>query len=146
LIEKDKGLDGESRRNPVCFENPSAYELTVQGKKLIGSAQVRRQHAMLQHGTLPLTGDLGRICDVLQFDSQNSRERARMRLENQAGTVQLLLGHEVSWSQANRAIQQGFRQAFDLQLVESQPTEGEQQRMQELVRARYANPTWTERL
>src|SRR5512137_3016795 len=27
---------------PVCFEVPSAYEITVSGKKLIGSAQARR--------------------------------------------------------------------------------------------------------
>ena len=53
--------------NPVCFEVPSTYEITVDGKKLIGSAQARKKEGVLQHGSLPLTGDLTRICDALVF-------------------------------------------------------------------------------
>ncbi|UCC87086.1 MAG: lipoate--protein ligase family protein [Anaerolineales bacterium] len=51
----------------VCFDTPSKYEITVRGKKLIGSAQVRRRGMILQHGTLPLTGDLNRIFSCLQL-------------------------------------------------------------------------------
>ena len=40
--------------NPVCFEVPSTYEITVNGKKLIGSAQARKKEGVLQHGSLPL--------------------------------------------------------------------------------------------
>src|SRR6185503_4595767 len=46
----------------ICFEVPSNYEITILGKKLIGSAQARRQGVVLQHGTLPLAGDIARIC------------------------------------------------------------------------------------
>src|SRR3990172_5523606 len=46
------GLDN----NPGCFEVPSSYEITVGGKKLIGSAQARKKEGVLQHGSLPLTG------------------------------------------------------------------------------------------
>jgi lipoate-protein ligase A len=47
---------GNSTRNtnPVCFEVPSNYEILVNGKKLIGSAQARRKAGILQHGSLPL--------------------------------------------------------------------------------------------
>ncbi len=55
---------------PVCFEVPSNYEITVAGKKLIGSAQARRREGVLQHGSLPLYGDLTRIVQVLVFDSE----------------------------------------------------------------------------
>lgn len=33
---------GIQKNGPVCFEVPSNYEITVDGKKLIGSAQARR--------------------------------------------------------------------------------------------------------
>ena len=56
---------GTNRAGPdvsaACFEVPSAYEITVGGKKLIGSAQARRKEGVLQHGSLPLVGDLARI-------------------------------------------------------------------------------------
>ena len=36
-----------SRGGPVCFDTPSRYEITWQGKKLIGSAQLRRRKIVL---------------------------------------------------------------------------------------------------
>jgi len=39
--------------SPICFQTPSAWELMIGGKKLIGSAQRRREDAFLQHGSIP---------------------------------------------------------------------------------------------
>lgn len=41
--------------SPICFSTPSAYEILVSGKKLIGSAQRVVPGAFLQHGSIPLT-------------------------------------------------------------------------------------------
>ncbi|MGB5048486.1 MAG: lipoate--protein ligase family protein, partial [Caldilineaceae bacterium] len=49
----------------ACFEVPSAYEITAGGRKLMGSAQSRRKGYVLQHGSLPLVGDITRLVDVL---------------------------------------------------------------------------------
>ena len=48
-----------------CFRDPAPGELTVQGRKLVGSAQCRRRGSVLQHGSILLEdrqelGDLGR--------------------------------------------------------------------------------------
>ena len=64
-----------SNGNPVCFQNPSAFEIMVNGKKLVGSAQLRRAGGILQHGSLPLQGELGRICLALLYASDHLRER-----------------------------------------------------------------------
>jgi len=48
---------GEAGVDPACFAVPSSYELLVNGKKLVGSAQVRRKGAILQHGSLLLDFD-----------------------------------------------------------------------------------------
>ncbi len=45
----------ENRDNPVCFQEPSFNELTINRKKFVGSAQVRRKGKLLQHGSI-LTG------------------------------------------------------------------------------------------
>jgi len=47
-------------REANCFVAPSAYELTVGGKKAAGSAQVRRRGGLLQHGALARTIDFQR--------------------------------------------------------------------------------------
>ncbi len=48
-------LKVENRDNPVCFREPSFNELTINRKKFVGSAQVRRKGKLLQHGSI-LTG------------------------------------------------------------------------------------------
>jgi len=39
-----------------CFAQPVGGEILVQGRKLVGSAQMRRQDAFLQHGSILLAG------------------------------------------------------------------------------------------
>jgi lipoyl(octanoyl) transferase len=40
--------------SPICFSTPSAFEILVGGRKLVGSAQRLLADAFLQHGSLPL--------------------------------------------------------------------------------------------
>lgn len=42
---------------PVCFDQPSAGELTVHGRKLVGSAVWRQGECYLQHGSILLHDD-----------------------------------------------------------------------------------------
>ena len=113
------------RENPVCFEVPSNYEITVIGKKLIGSAQARKQGVVLQHGSLPLTGDIARICDVLTFASEVEREKAKERVRARAITLELALGVTVSWESAANAMKHGFREALNLEFESGELSEGE---------------------
>lgn len=145
-IEPEKQRTEEERGNPVCFQAPSAYEITVEQKKLLGSAQVRRRFGILQHGTLPLNGDITRICEVLQFASEEDRTSAADALRNRAATVEDLLGEPFSWERAAQAMSAGFRQALDLQLESGDPSPGELTRAEELKGERFINAQWTERV
>ncbi|MBC7810003.1 MAG: lipoate--protein ligase family protein [Burkholderiales bacterium] len=107
----------ERNTNPsvVCFETPSHYEITVGGRKLIGSAQLRRLAGLLQHGTLPLTGDVAGICDVLVYADDAEREAAKSTVRERATTLSEALGVEVSWEQAAEAVAEGFAETFGLE-------------------------------
>ena len=103
--------------NPVCFEAPSAYEITALGKKLIGSAQARRREGVLQHGSLPLVGDLTRITQALVFDSAEARQAAGARLLRRAITAEGVLGRALAWDAAAVAFREGFEHELDLRLM-----------------------------
>ncbi|KHE94115.1 MAG: Octanoyltransferase LipM [Candidatus Scalindua brodae] len=45
----------KNRDNPVCFQESSFNELTINRKKFVGSSQVRKNGKLLQHGSI-LTG------------------------------------------------------------------------------------------
>jgi len=131
--------------NPVCFEVPSSYEITIGGKKLVGSAQARRKEGILQHGSLPLNGDLARITQALVFPDEASRTRAAERLLARAATVESVLGRPVSWEDAARAFITAFGDTLELDLQPLDLTRAEKERSGELVKSKYTHPQWTER-
>jgi lipoyl(octanoyl) transferase len=137
---------GADPKGPVCFEVPSNYEITLGGKKLIGSAQARRREGVLQHGTLPLYGDLARITSVLAFPEESSRKQAATRLLEHATTLQESLGRIVPWSEAAEAFVRAFQEEFNLQLVPGDLTQEEEARLEELLDQKYSHPDWTLRI
>lgn len=136
----------QAARGPVCFEVPSNYEITAGQKKLVGSAQVRKQGGVLQHGTLPLTGDVARICDALKFDSEDEREAARARVQQRATTVAEVLQKEISWEAAAAAMAQGFAEALNLNLAESPLSSKELELAEKLRQEKYAAEAWNYRV
>lgn len=146
LVEMKEGKADNGIANPVCFEVPSTYEITVNGQKLIGSAQARRKEGVLQHGSLPLTGDLTRICQALVFPDEAAREAAMERLLARATTVESVLGREVAWETAAQAFVRAFEAQLGLKLEAGKLSESELGRAKELVSEKYAHPAWTEKL
>jgi lipoyl(octanoyl) transferase len=133
-----------ARGGPVCFDTPSRYEITWQGKKLIGSAQLRRKKMVLQHGTLPLYGDLNRIIETLQF-SPEERDQQRRLLPERAVTLAQALGRTLSFSEVIEALAQGFAEQFNLTLKEAALTPREQELAERLWLEQYANEDWLKR-
>lgn len=130
----------------ICFEVPSSYEIVVDGRKLVGSAQARHAHGILQHGSIPLAGDLGRITEVLRFASTQEAAQALSRLKSRALTLQEALGRVLDWQELAKAVIRGFCDQLALDLQPSFLTPWERDRARELVEQRYANDAWTFRL
>jgi lipoate-protein ligase A len=146
LSKSTSGSQNSQDQKPVCFEVPSNYEITVHGKKLIGSAQARKKTAILQHGTLPLYGDLTRIINVLNFPDEASRDEAKGRLLNRATTVETELNKPISWDQAASAFIDAFEKTLNISFRESEITPAELSRTVKLIKEKYAHPSWTERI
>jgi lipoate-protein ligase A len=126
----------------ICFDTPSDYEITVGGRKLIGSAQWRARGGVLQHGTLPLYGDITRFVACLAL-SEAEREAQRTALRAAATTLAQALGHTVSFADAVQALADGMAQALHLDLVAGELTSHERALAQELRHKRYATLEWT---
>jgi lipoate-protein ligase A len=121
---------------PVCFEVPSHYEITVEGRKLVGSAQLRRKGGVLQHGSLPLRGDLARICDALAYEDETARGEGKHGVRKRATTLSEALGGvAISWQTAADAVAAGFAEAYGLQLERGTLTPAESAEAERLTKA-----------
>jgi lipoate-protein ligase A len=136
-----KGID-----NPVCFEITSNYEITCSGKKIIGSAQSRKMNVLLQHGAIPLHGDIRRVIDVLNYQSDEERLLATSQLCDHAGTLLSVTGQLYSWEDVAQALIHGFSETFKITLKPDMLSESEIKRAQNLMSEKYANDYWTMRM
>jgi lipoate-protein ligase A len=131
----------------ACFEVPSAYEITAHGRKLLGSAQSRRAKYVLQHGSLPLIGDITRLIDVLVLDTAEAA-LLRGQLAGHACTLATALGVEadhpaVQFQTVANVLVQGFTATLNIAFQPGKLTPHELQTTSRLIREQYANPTWT---
>lgn len=122
--------------SPACFDRPSHYEITYRGRKLVGSAQVRRQGGVLQHGAIPLRGDVARIVRYLRLP-EDQKDALRAALRARAITLSEALGRDPGEETVVEALAEGFAQALDVRLVPGDLTEGEKERAALLRTERY---------
>lgn len=134
--------------SPACFEIPSAYEIVIHGRKLIGSAQSRRGGHVLQHGSMPLTGSVSRIVDYLSL-GQEERDALRTRLDgvsitfSQARELSRLPDDPPTFEAIAHALAMGMARRMNLSFTSGTLLPQESRRASELIRTRYAHPDWT---
>ena len=129
-------------KSAACFDAPSSYEITVGGKKLVGSAQVRKKRVVLQHGSLPLEGDIARIFDFLKAPSDERREGLKQELQARATSLDLALGYRIPFDEVARHLAAGFAQALNLRLIPGQLSQHELALAEKLRREKYATREW----
>lgn len=140
--ELQAAVTAPNGKNPICFQDPGAYELTVAGKKLLGSAQLRRAGGVLQHGSLPLAGDITRICRVLSYPDGARRAAAAEELQRVATTLEAAAGRAFGWRAAAGELAAGFVAGLELELVPGDPTPAELRRADQLAAERYGSSQW----
>lgn len=55
-----------------CFQEPAEGEVVLDGRKLVGSAQVRIGRVLLQHGSILLANDQGRLLRMRRVEASES--------------------------------------------------------------------------
>jgi lipoate-protein ligase A len=132
--------------NAICFESPSDFEITSSGKKIIGSAQARRLKGVLQHGSIPLHGDITRIVQVLNHSSSNDLDNSRQHLIKKACTLFDITNRRIDWHTTANAIIEGFSEELDISFIQGQISTEEMERAKELVKNKYGHDDWTCRI
>lgn len=108
-ISTELGATGVAYRHLAdCFMATTGCDLHHAGTKLIGSAQVRRKGAVLQHGSVPLKQD-PTLMPMLLGEPISAAARHTNLFE--------IAGREISFAKLQSVFQSGFEKAFDVSLV-----------------------------
>jgi len=124
----------------ICFSVPSQYEVQVEGKKIIGSAQVRKREIVLQHGSLLIELEKDKLFSVFNFPSAQIRERFKTGFN--ATSLEEILKRKINFSELSEILPRGFEKEFGVRLLEGKLTEQEEKISKELLKNKYLTYEW----
>lgn len=133
--ESESRKRGRAGHTGVCFQSTSYGEISVAGRKIIGSAQRRLQGSMLQQGSIPLELDyegMGRVF------LKGAADRAGM-----AGLREIVPG--LTETALRDAIVMAAQETFGVRLNPVAPSPREQELADRLKVQRYESAEWTRR-
>ena len=130
-----------------CFEEAAPGEVTVAGRKLVGSAQARLEGALLQHGSL-LIGPGQERMTALRSTSAGVQTGERVDFPGKDGGVRApvsleeVLGHAPPWSDLVQAVISGLSGVAGGEWYRGELTEPERVKSDTLIE-RYGSAEWT---
>lgn len=135
--------EGRASKNPAaaCFASSTQADLTSGGYKMVGSAQVWRDDALLQQGSLPLDDRSAEFYSLLSFPSDAQREEA-LALYREHTTPLHTFVPDVSWDDVASAFRAGFSEALQANFVPGELGTSEWELAHQLVEEKYSKLAW----
>jgi lipoate-protein ligase A len=116
-----------------CFARSGTYELQLDGKKIVGSAQRRHGKSFLQHGSILLGIDAARVAAIFPAIPDPLAS---------VGTLEQALGGRPDWNECVAAITAAFESEHGIVLRPGGLTESEAAEVSALVREKYGTEAW----
>ncbi len=126
-VAMEQKREGAYAGSPLCFQSSSFGELSLNGRKLVGSAQRRWPEGFLQQGSIPYRVDRTALKKIFGSDG------------DAAGLMDIV--PELAPGRLKEAVKEAFQVRFDVRLRPSLPSAREEALAQGLLR-KYEGPEW----
>jgi len=137
----EKGKKAPSGHSAACFDAPSWYEVVLDNKKLIGSAQRRNKGTILQHGSLPIEIDAEKIFNLLNYNSENERRKAKMIFTAKSTSLKKA-GYNFSHFELEKALTLGLIKSLGIEIERGSLTKEERELAEKLAEEKYSEKNW----
>jgi lipoate-protein ligase A len=125
--------EGDAKRCP---------NLTVNGKKISGSAQSHKGAIVLQHGTLLLDVDLEKMFTYLRVPWAETCMEIVSVAKNKITSIRNEFKKDVSETEVYQALIKGFQKALNIQLASGKLTLYELELAEKLCKEKYVTDDW----
>ncbi len=132
--------------NP-CFTSSSRFELNYRGKKIVGSAQIRKDNSLLQHGSILLDCNQSKMAYILPKFDDKQKEYLAEYLTRKTISINEILETPVSFDKAVNIFISGFQKSWigdefyfcdDLEFFEKEL-------IKNLINTKYLTAEWNKR-
>jgi lipoate---protein ligase len=129
----------------VRAEFAPVNDLLVNGRKVSGSAQIRRRGSVLQHGTILVRIDTARMFELLPVPEKKLKEKDISRPEERVTSLEAILGREVSFDEVAAAMRAGFEEWAGEPLAVFRPDAETMELARRLDAEKYSRLEWNEK-
>jgi len=130
----------KGQKSAVCFNDPSWYEILVNKKKIIGSAQKRVNGKLLQHGAVLIDIDIEKYCGL--FNNYNGE--LIKKVKDRMTSINNELNKQISYNEVKEAMKKGFEEELKIDFVGDKLTEKEIELAKKLERNKYSTDKWNQ--
>lgn len=134
------GSSKESRSS-ACFEATSKYEIVINGKKIVGSAQTRKKGCLLQHGSIVISLDLEFFSKMLCLN-ESQRSLFLNGFREKASDIQTQTGVKYERGVLIDGLKYGFENFTNIELVDDELSQSEMDRIN-ILYDKYKSDEWT---
>ena len=103
----------------ACFNAHASYEITINKKKVVGSAQHRKDGVILQHGSIVIDFDVDKLFEIIKTKDEETKERAKKFTLRKASGIENELDIKVDIVELEKCIIQGIKEYFNVEIVET---------------------------
>ncbi len=125
----------------ACFASSTQADLTSGGFKLIGSAQVWKDDALLQQGSLPLEDRAAEFFSMLRFPDEVAREKALAQYREKTTPLHTFVPGAL-WDDVAEAFRSGFSAALEVDFVQGTLSPSEWELACHLAEEKYRKLEW----
>lgn len=117
----------------LCYASSVQYEISVGGKKLVGSAQRRINGSVLQHGSILIGEEHLHITKYLAAKNDAWRERVKRYMQKNTISLNQVSDKALNYNILANALKQGFEQELGITFANQDLTQAEMAHAQSLT-------------
>ncbi|SHE46252.1 lipoate-protein ligase A [Seinonella peptonophila] len=138
-----KAITKGSLTSAACFDTSSSYEIEIDGRKLVGSAQTRQNNMLLQHGSLLLASHDHVLFQLLNFRSERQRQNLQIDFQRRSTSLAEWLHPLPTILELENALLNGFSEGLGVSFRKGALSKYEEDLAERLVKEKYAHSNWT---
>ncbi|MEA3475835.1 MAG: lipoate--protein ligase family protein, partial [Candidatus Cloacimonadota bacterium] len=118
--EMEDGISQDKKQkdwsNP-CFASASKYEIHYKHKKIIGSAQIRKNNVLLQHGSILLNHNQELMAELVPFNNASDHNTLKKLLSQKTIAINQILDEPISFNKFVNTFKKNFEKKFELNFL-----------------------------
>ncbi len=141
LTRADKNIKND--KSSVCFNSKSHYEISINNKKVVGSAQTRKEGIILQHGSIVLDFDINKLISTMKIDELKKEKLKRITLKKASG-IENEIEKKIDMNILEENLIKALKQHFNIFTYEDELSDYEIELSKQLYE-KYSNDDWNKK-